>query len=200
MANAGGDFINAMKAAKEFGITKSMKVAGLLVFVNDVHSLGLANTQGLQLAAMLLLLTDVHSLGLAAAQKTYLTVPSYWDMNDGTRAFTKKFEARVGRPPTFLQAGVYSSVRHYLQAVKAAGSVDADTVMAKMKTMPIDDPFSLNAHIRADGLVVRDMMLAQVKTPEQSKASWDYYNIVRTIPGESLAWPLSDSQCPLVKP
>ncbi len=177
IANAGGDTISAIKQAAEFGIGGAQ-----------------------QLAAMLLLLTDVHSLGLAAAQKTYLTVPSYWDMNDGTRAFTKKFEARVGRPPTFLQAGVYSSVRHYLQAVKAAGSVDADAVMAKMKSMPIDDPFSLNAHIRADGLVVRDMMLAQVKTPEQSKAPWDYYNIVRTIPGESLAWPLSDSQCPLVKP
>jgi branched-chain amino acid transport system substrate-binding protein len=142
----------------------------------------------------------VHSLGLQAAQKTYLTVPSYWDMNDGTRAFTKKFEARVGRPPTFLQAGVYSSVRHYLQAVKAAGTADSDAVMAKMKSLPIDDPFSLNAHIREDGLVVRDMMLAQVKTPEQSKAPWDYYNIVRTIPGDTLAWPLSESQCPLVKP
>lgn len=176
IANAGGDTISAIKQAAEFGI---------------------GGTQ--QLAAMLLLITDVHSLGLQAAQKTYLTVPSYWDMNDGTRAFTKKFEARVGRPPTFLQAGVYSSVRHYLQAVKAAGTADSDAVMAKMKALPIDDPFSLNARIREDGLVVRDMMLAQVKTPEQSKAPWDYYNIVRTIPGDTLAWPLSESQCPLVK-
>lgn len=148
---------------------------------------------------MLLLLTDVHSLGLQAAQHTYLTVPSYWDMNDGTRAFSKKFEARLGRPPTFLQAGVYSSVRHYLRAVQAAGTTDSAAVMAKMKSMPIDDPFSLNAHIREDGPVVRDMMLAQVKSPDQSKAPWDYYNIVRTIPGDSLAWPLSESQCPLVK-
>ena len=176
IANAGGDTISAIKQAAEFGI---------------------GGTQ--QLAAMLLLITDVHSLGLQAAQKTYLTVPSYWDMNDGTRAFTKKFEARVGRPPTFLQAGVYSSVRHYLQAVKAAGTADSDAVMAKMKALPIDDPFSLNARIREDGLVVRDMMLAQVKTPAQSKAPWDYYNIVRTIPGDTLAWPLSESQCPLVK-
>jgi len=176
IANAGGDTISAIKQAAEFGI---------------------GGTQ--QLAAMLLLITDVHSLGLQAAQKTYLTVPSYWDMNDGTRAFTKKFEARVGRPPTFLQAGVYSSVRHYLQAVKAAGTADADAVMAKMKSLPIDDPFSLNAHIREDGLVVRDMMLAQVKTPAQSKAPWDYYNIVRNIPGDTLAWPLAESQCPLVK-
>ncbi|MDF8363827.1 ABC transporter substrate-binding protein [Achromobacter anxifer] len=176
IANAGGDTIAAIKQAAEFGIGGAQ-----------------------QLAAMLLLITDVHSLGLQAAQKTYLTVPSYWDMNDGTRAFAKKFEARVGRPPTFLQAGVYGSVRHYLQAVKAAGTVDADAVMAKMKSLPIDDPFSLNARIREDGLVVRDMMLAQVKTPEQSKAPWDYYNIVRNIPGATLAWPLSESQCPLIK-
>ncbi|KNE25663.1 MULTISPECIES: ABC transporter substrate-binding protein [Achromobacter] len=176
IANAGGDTIAAIKQAAEFGIGGAQ-----------------------QLAAMLLLITDVHSLGLQAAQKTYLTVPSYWNMNDGTRAFTKKFEARVGRPPTFLQAGVYGSVRHYLQAVKAAGTVDADAVMAKMKSLPIDDPFSINAHIREDGLVVRDMMLAQVKTPAQSKGPWDYYNIVRNIPGDTLAWPLADSQCPLVK-
>ena len=96
-------------------------------------------------------------------------------------------------------AGVYGSVRHYLQAVKAAGTVDADVVMAKMKSLPIDDPFSINAHIREDGLVVRDMMLAQVKTPAQSKGPWDYYNIVSNIPGDTLAWPLADSQCPLVK-
>lgn len=176
IANAGGDTIAAIKQAAEFGIGGAQ-----------------------QLAAMLLLITDVHSLGVQAAQKTYLTVPSYWNMNDGTRAFTKKFEARVGRPPTFLQAGVYGSVRHYLQAVKAAGTVDADAVMAKMKSLPIDDPFSINAHIREDGLVVRDMMLAQVKTPAQSKGPWDYYNIVRNIPGDTLAWPLADSQCPLVK-
>ncbi|CAB3900456.1 ABC transporter substrate-binding protein [Achromobacter ruhlandii] len=177
VANAGGDTISAIKQAAEFGIASG----------------------GQKLAAMLLLLTDVHSLGLQAAQHTYLTVPSYWDMNDGTRAFTKKFEARLGRPPTFLQAGVYSSVRHYLRAVQAAGTTDSDAVMAKMKSMPIDAPFSLNARIREDGLVVRDMMLAQVKSPDQSKAPWDYYNIVRTIPGDSLAWPLSESQCPLVK-
>ncbi|WP_144641244.1 ABC transporter substrate-binding protein [Bordetella genomosp. 13] len=177
IANAGGDTISAIKQAAEFGITES----------------------GQKLAAMLLLLTDVHSLGLQAAQNTYLTVPSYWDMNDGARAFSKKFEARVGRPPTFLQAGVYSSVRHYLRAVQAAGTTDSDAVLARMKSLPIDDPFTLNGHIRADGLVVRDMMLAQVKTPAQSKGPWDYYNVIRTIPGESLAWPLSQSQCPLAK-
>jgi len=176
IANAGGDTISAIKQAAEFGIGQN----------------------GQKLAAMLLLLTDVHSLGLAAAQSTFLTVPTYWDQNEGTRAFSSKFTARVGHPPTFLQAGVYSSVRHYLKAVAAAGTADTDAVLAKMKSLPIDDPFSLNARIRDDGLVVRDMMLAQVKTPAQSKASWDYYNIVRTIPGDELAWPLSESKCPLV--
>lgn len=177
IANAGGDTISAIKQAAEFGVGRGAQ----------------------KLAAMLLLITDVHSLGLEAAQATYLTVPSYWDQSDGTRAFTKKFEARVGHPPTFLQAGVYSSVRHYLRAVQAADTSDSDTVMAKMKSLPIDDVFSTNAHIRADGLVVRDMMLAQVKSPSESKAPWDYYNIIRTIPGDALAWPLSESQCPLVK-
>ncbi|QGE20693.1 ABC transporter substrate-binding protein [Bordetella holmesii] len=176
IANAGGDTISTIKQAAEFGVSGG----------------------GQQLAAMLLL-TDVHSLGLQAAQKTYLTVPSYWDMNEGTRKFSKDFQARVGHPPTFLQAGVYGSVRHYLRAVQAAGTTDSDAVMAKMKALPIDDAFSQNARIREDGLVVRDMMLAQVKTPEQSKGAWDYYNIVRTIPGDTLVWPLSESQCPLVK-
>ena len=178
VANAGGDTIMAIKQAAEFGVGQGDQ----------------------KLAAMLLLLTDVHSLGLKAAQSTYLTVPSYWDMNDGTRAFTKQFEARVGHPPTFLQAGVYGSVRHYLKSVQAAGTTDSQAVMAKMKALPIDDAFSLNAHIRADGLVVRDMLLAQVKAPAQSKQPWDYYRVVRTIPGQALAWPLADSQCPRAKP
>lgn len=177
IANAGGDTIAAIKQAAEFGIGRGPQ----------------------KLAAMLLLLTDVHSLGLEAAQSTYLTVPSYWDQNEGTRAFNKKFEARMGRPATFLQAGVYGSVRHYLKAVKAAGTSDSDAVMKQMKALPIDDAFSMNAHIREDGLVVRDMLLAQVKTPEQSKRPWDYYNVLRQIPGESLAWPLSESKCPLIK-
>ncbi|SAI67031.1 ABC transporter substrate-binding protein [Bordetella ansorpii] len=177
VANAGGDTISAIKTAAEFGIGRGDQ----------------------KLAAMLLLLTDVHSLGLEAAQSTFLTVPSYWDRNEASREFSKKFQARVGHPPTFLQAGVYSSVRHYLKAVEAAGTIDAEAVAAKMKALPIDDPFTLNGHIRADGLVVRDMLLAQVKTPAQSKAPWDSYNIVRTIPGDDLAWPLSESKCPLVK-
>lgn len=178
VANAGGDTIMAIKQAAEFGLGQG----------------------GQKLAAMLLLLTDVHSLGLAAAQSTYLTVPSYWDMNEGTRAFSKAFAERVGHPPTFLQAGVYGSVRHYLKAVQAAGTTDSRAVMDKMKELPIDDPFSLNARIRADGLVVRDMLLAQVKAPDQSLRPWDYYTVVRTIPGQALAWPLAESQCPQARP
>lgn len=178
IANAGGDTIAAIKQAAEFGLGQG----------------------GQSLAAMLLLITDVQSLGLAAAQSTYLTVPSYWDENAATREFTRRFEQRMGRPPTFLQAGVYGSVRHYLRAVQAAGQSAAEPVMAQMKTLPIEDPFSLNAHVRADGLVVRDMLLAQVKKPEESKAPWDFYKIVRTLPGETLVWPLAESQCPLVKP
>lgn len=178
VANAGGDTIMAIKQAAEFGVGQG----------------------GQQLAAMLLLLTDVHSLGLKAAQSTYLTVPSYWDMNEGTRAFSKQFAARVGHPPTFLQAGVYGAVRHYLKAVQAAATSDSVAVMAKMKALPIDDAFSLNARIRADGLVERDMLLAQVKTPDQSKQPWDYYRVVRTIPGRALAWPLSESECAQAKP
>jgi branched-chain amino acid transport system substrate-binding protein len=177
LANAGGDTINAIKQAGQFGI----------------------GTGKQKLAAMLLMLTDVHSLGLKSAQGTYLTVPSYWDMNDGARAFTKKFQKRLGKAPTFLQEGVYGSVRHYLQAVKAAGTDDSDAVMAKFRELPIDDPFSINAHVRPDGLVQRDMLLAQVKTPEESSGPWDYYNIVATIPGKDLVWPLSKSQCPFVK-
>lgn len=177
LANAGGDTINAIKQAGEFAIGQGDQ----------------------KLAAMLLMITDVNSLGLQSAQGTYLTVPSYWDTSDATRAFTKKFQSRLGKAPTFLQEGVYGSVRHYLQAVKAAGSDDADAVMAKFRELPIDDAFSRNAHIRADGLVVRDMLLAQIKTPAESKAPWDYYHIVSTIPGDELVWPLKDSQCPLVK-
>ena len=177
LANAGGDTINAIKQAAEFGVGQGDQ----------------------KLAAMLFMLTDAHSLGLEAAQGTYLTTPAYWDLNEGTRAFTTKFQERLHKAPTFLHAGVYGSVRHYLKAVEAAGTDDADAVMAKMRELPIDDAFSQNAHIREDGLVVRDMLLAQVKTPSESKAPWDYYNILASIPGSELVWPLSESQCPMVK-
>jgi branched-chain amino acid transport system substrate-binding protein len=176
VANAGGDTIAAIRQAAEFGIGQGKQ----------------------KLAAMLLLETDVHSLGVQAAQGTYLTVPSYWNADDGTRAFAKKFAERLGKAPTFLQTSVYGSVKHYLKSVKAAGNSQAEPVMAQMKALPIDDAFSTNARIREDGLVVRDMLLAQVKKPGESKTPWDYYNIVAKIPGDQLVWPLSASKCPLV--
>ena len=177
IANAGGDTIAAIRQAAEFGIGQDDKQ---------------------KLAAMLLLETDVHSLGVQVAQGTFLTVPSYWNADEGTRAFAKKFTERLGKAPTFLQTSVYGSVKHYLKSVKAAGNSQAETVMAQMKQLPIDDAFSTNAHIRADGLVVRDMLLAQVKKPGESKTPWDYYNIVAKIPGDQLVWPLSASKCPMV--
>jgi branched-chain amino acid transport system substrate-binding protein len=177
-ANAGGDTIEGIKQATEFGLT-----AG-----------------GQRLAAMLLLLTDVHSLGLKAAQGTYLTTPFYWNLDAGTRAWSDKFAAKFnGKRPTFLQIGVYESVRHYLQAVQALGSDDADAVLKQMRATKIESAFSHGAYIRADGRVIRDMYLAQVKTPAESKEDWDFYKIVKKIPGEELAHPLSESTCPLVK-
>lgn len=177
IANAGGDTINTIKQATEFGIGNGKQ----------------------KLAAMLLLLTDVNSLGLEAAQGTFLTAASYWDSNEGTREFSKKFMARIGKPPTMLQSGVYGSVLHYLKAVAAAGTDKSEPVLAKMRELPITDAFSRNARIREDGLVVRDMLLAQVKTPSESSGRWDYYKVVAQIPGEDLVWPLSESKCSLVR-
>ena len=178
LANAGGDTVEAIKQATEFGLT-----AG-----------------GQRLAAMLLLLTDVHSLGLKAAQGTYLTTPFYWNLDPGTRAWSDKFAAKFnGKRPTFLQIGVYESVRHYLQAVQALGSDDADAVLKKMRETKIESAFTHGASIRADGRVVRDMYLAQVKTPAESKEDWDFYKIVKKIPGEQLVHPLSESTCAYIK-
>jgi branched-chain amino acid transport system substrate-binding protein len=177
IANAGGDTVNSMKVAREFGLVQGgQNLAALLMFINDVHSLGLETTQG-----------------------TYLTTASYWDMNDATRAWSQKFKAKVGAMPSMLQAGVYGSVLHYLKAVKAAGTDDADKVAAAMRSMPIEDVFTKKAQIREDGRVMRDMYLAKVKAPSQSKYAWDYFEIVREIPADDSAWPLSESKCPLVK-
>lgn len=176
VANAGNDTINAIKQAGEFGITQ----------------------KGQNLAAMILMINDVHSLGLAAAQGTYLTTASYWDMNAKTRAWSKAFMEKTGAMPSMLQAGVYGSVLHYLKAVKAAGTDDADKVAAAMRAMPINDAFTENALIRADGRVLRDMYLAKVKTPATSKYAWDYFEIVRKIPAADSVIPLSASKCPLV--
>ncbi|WP_440201465.1 ABC transporter substrate-binding protein [Agrobacterium tumefaciens] len=177
MAGSGTTFVNAVKSASEFGLASSGKtVAGLLVWD-----------------------TDVHSLGLETAQGMILTNAFYWDRNDETRAFAKKFEARVGRPPHMGDAGDYSSTTHYLNAVKAVGSTDTKQVMAKMREMPINDFFATNGKIREDGRMVHDMYVYQVKTPAESKSEWDLLKLVTTIPGDKAFRPLSDSKCPLVK-
>ncbi|MER1940261.1 MULTISPECIES: ABC transporter substrate-binding protein [unclassified Castellaniella] len=176
LANAGGDFINSVKAAKEFGITETMKLAGLLVFINDINSLGLDNTAGL-----------------------YLTTPWYWNQSDDSRAWAKKFFDQHNRAPSFLQAGDYSAALNYLKAVKATGTDDGDKIMEYLKSHKINDMFTKNGYIRKDGLMMHSMYLAQVKRPDQSKAPWDYYNIVRELPAESVYGPESASTCPLIK-
>ncbi len=176
LANAGGDFINSVKAAKEFGITQTMKLAGLLVFINDVHALGLDNTAGL-----------------------YLTTAWYWNQDDASRAWSKKFFEQHKRAPSFLQAGDYSAAKTYLEAVKAIGTDDGDAVMKQLKSIKINDMFIKNGYVRKDGLTMHDMYLAQVKKPDQSKAAWDYYNIVRTLPAESVYGAESTSTCALLK-
>jgi branched-chain amino acid transport system substrate-binding protein len=177
LANAGGDTINAIKQAAEFGIMKGgQKLSPLLAFVTDIDSVGLETAQGLLLAEAF-----------------------YWDMNDETRAFSKRFMERVKRPPTSAQAGVYSSVTHYLKAVKAAGTTDAASVMKVMKETPINDMFAGNGHIREDGRMVHDMYLFEVKTPQESKGRWDDYKLLATVPGNEAFQSLEQSRCPLVK-
>ena len=176
LANAGADTTNAIKQAAEFGITLRQSLAGLLMFISDVHSLGLQATQGM-----------------------YLTTGFYWDLDDGTRAWSKRFFEKQKRMPTMVQAGQYSSVLHYLRAVQASGTDEAGKVMAQMKATPIKDFFGKNGRIREDGRMVHDMYLAQVKTPAESKYPWDYYNIRQTIPAEEAFQPLAQSKCPLVK-
>ena len=176
LANAGADTTNAIKQAAEFGITPKQSLAGLLMFITDVHSLGLKPTQGM-----------------------YLTTGFYWDRNDETRAWAKRFFDKQKRMPTMVQAGQYSSIYHYLEAVKAAGTDDTMKVMAAMKKAPINDFFAKNGVIRADGRMVHDMYLVQVKKPADSKYPWDYYTIRQTIPADQAFQPLSQSRCPLVK-
>jgi len=176
IANAGNDTINAIKQGGEFGITQ----------------------KGQSLAAMILMINDVHNLGLKTAQGTYLTTASYWDLNPKTREWSKAFMEKTGAMPSMLQAGVYGSVLHYLKAVKAAGTDDADKVAAAMRAMPINDVFTENARIREDGRVLRDMYLARVKTPAASKGPWDYFEIISKIPAADTVMPLSASKCSLV--
>ena len=177
LANAGGDTINSIKQGAEFGIVEGgQKFAGLLMFITDIHSLGLKTAQGLQLSG-----------------------PFYWDMNDETRAFSKRFSDRVGHPPTFTQAGVYSAMHHYLEAIKAIGSKDPDKVMEKMRATPINDFMTKNGKLREDGRVIRDFYLFEVKKPSESKAPWDYYKLIQTVPGDQAFRPLDKGECPLVK-
>lgn len=176
LANAGTDAINSIKQAAEFGITPAQALAGLLVNITDVHSLGLKATQGM-----------------------YLTEGFYWDFDGETRAWSKRFFERQKRMPGMLQAGDYSAVMHYLKAVQAAGTDDAQAVMKRMKETPVNDFFAKGGKIREDGRMVHDMYLAQVKKPEESQYAWDYYHIRQVVPGDHAFRPLSESRCPLVK-
>jgi branched-chain amino acid transport system substrate-binding protein len=177
LANAGADTINSIKTANEFGIMRA----------------------GQRLAALGFNLNDTAALGLAAARGILFTEAFYWDMNDETRAWSKRFFERFGKMPTSTQAGNYSSTMHYLKAVQAAGSTDGDKVMSKMREFPINDFFAKNGRIREDGRMVHDMYLMEVKDPSESKGPWDFYKLISTIPGDQAFRSLSESACPLVK-
>jgi branched-chain amino acid transport system substrate-binding protein len=171
LANAGGDTVNAIKAAKEFGINKTMKTAGLLVFLSDIHSLGLKNTEGL-----------LH------------TTSWYWDLNDESRKFANRFFEKTKRMPTDVQAADYSATMTYLKAVAAAKTTDSDKVMAQLKSMKIDD-FYGKGQIRADGSFIHDMYLVEVKSPAESKKPWDYLKVLKTLPGEQLFTTKAETKC-----
>ncbi len=177
LANAGGDTINSVKQANEFGLPQGgQTLAGLLLNINDIHALTLPIAHGL-----------------------IMSNSFYWDMNDETRAWSKRFEAKTGRKPSMNQAGVYSAVRHYLQAVKDAGTDDADKVAEKMRVTPVNDMMMKNASIGKNGRVFGDMYLFEVKKPAESKGAWDYLTLTQTIPGKEAYIPESESGCPLVK-
>ncbi len=176
LANAGADTVNSIKQAKEFGVTPKQSLAGLLVFVSDIHSLGLDTAKGM-----------------------YLTTSFYWDLNDETRKWSKRFFERHKKMPTMVHAGVYSAVTQYLNAVKATGTDDAGKVIAQMKATPVKDFFTKDGRIGPDGLHRHEMYLVRVKSPQESKYPWDYYQIVKTIPAGE-AFPSVEAQaCPLVK-
>jgi branched-chain amino acid transport system substrate-binding protein len=175
MANAGGDTINTIKTAAEFGISKKQTLAGLLVFISDIHALGLQATQGMFVASGF-----------------------YWDMNDETRKFARAFQAKSGKMPTMVQAGTYSATLQYLKAVQALGTDDADAVRKKLRETSLNDAFVKNGRIRQDGRMVHDFYLFEVKAPSESKYPWDYYKLLATLSGEEAFQPLSQSRCPLV--
>jgi branched-chain amino acid transport system substrate-binding protein len=173
LANAGDDFTNSLKAAREFGLLRTMKPAALLVFI-----------------------TNIHSLGLETAQGIYLTTSWYWDLNDETRAFAKRFFDKRRTQPTMTQAGTYSATLAYLKAVKAAGTIDPDKVMAELRRAKINDMFTKGGYIRADGVMIHDMYVMQVKSPGESKYPWDYYKVLTVMPGEEAFGPVT-GRCPL---
>src|SRR5471030_136192 len=176
LANAGGDAINSIKAANEFGVTKNVKLAGLLIFINDIHSLGLNLTQGM-----------------------YLTDGWYWDMNADTRAWAKRYFDKMKKEPSMLQAADYSAAMNYLKAVKATGTDDTDKVMAYLKANKINDMFTKGGVIRPDGRMVHDLYLMEVKKPSESKYPWDYYKVVATIPGDQAYATKAETKCSLWK-
>jgi branched-chain amino acid transport system substrate-binding protein len=174
-ANGGGDMVNATKQANEFGLTKNQTIVSLLVFISDVHSMQLQAAQGLKFVTAF-----------------------YWDRDEETRIWSKRFFERQGRMPTMPQAAVYSAIRHYLGAIEAAGTDGAKAVMAKMRERPVNDFYVKNGRLREDGRLVHDMYFAQVKTPAESKGPWDYYKLLATIPGGQAFRPLAEGGCPLV--
>jgi branched-chain amino acid transport system substrate-binding protein len=177
LANAGGDTTNALKQAAEFGITQG----------------------GQKMIALLQEITDTHALGIKATQGLIVTDAFYWDMNDETRAFSKRFYEKVGHMPTMIQAGLYSATMHYLKAIDAIGTDEAPKVMAQMRATPVNDFFAKNGKIRIDGRMVHDMYLFEVKKPEESKGEWDLYKLLATVPGDEAFRPLDKGGCPLVK-
>ncbi|MBN9043023.1 MAG: ABC transporter permease [Rhizobiales bacterium 62-47] len=177
LANGGGDTINTIKQAAEFGIVSGgQNLAGIVMFISDIHSLGLKLAQGL-------IITEAY----------------YWDLNDRTRAFGKKFFERMKRMPTMNQAATYSATLHYLKAVKAAGTRDTKAVLAKMRETPVRDAFTDNGVLREDGRMVHSMFLLEVKKPEESKYPWDYYKVLAEVPGDQVFRPMKDGGCPLIK-
>ena len=177
LANAGLDTTNSIKQAAEFGIVKG----------------------GQKLAGLLLTLAEVHGLGLEAAQGLVLTEGYYWDRDDRSREFANRFFARTGRMPNMIQAGTYSATLQYLKAVKAAGTRDSDAVAKKLKELPVDDMFAQGGKVLANGRMVHDLYLFEVKKPAESKAAWDYYKLRATIPADEAFRPLADGGCPLVR-
>jgi branched-chain amino acid transport system substrate-binding protein len=174
-ANGGGDMVNATKQANEFGLTKNQTIVSLLVFISDVHSMELQAAQGLKFVTAF-----------------------YWDRDEETRIWSKRFFERQGRMPTMPQAAVYSAIRHYLGALEAAGTDEAKAVMTKMRERPVNDFYVKNGRLRADGRLVHDMYFAQVKKPSESNGPWDYYKLLATIPGDQAFRPLAEGGCPLV--